>query len=162
MLLRSDVRCKELGMGSVHEFDSFLADGNKWLKVVMERMKTDDPHAAHGALRASLHALRDRMPPENAVHLGAQLPTLIRGIFFENWHMSGTPTKERHLAPFLDHVKAAIPKSMGLDAEDAAHAVFEVISDQIDDREVAKVLRMLPRELRDLWPLLAQIDAAEK
>ena len=59
-------------------------------------------------------------------------------------------------------MNAAIPGSLDLDAEDAARAVFEVISDQIDDGEVAKVLRMLPRELRDLWPLLAQIDAAEK
>ena len=149
-------------MAGVHEFDSFLADGNAWLKAIMERLDTDDAHAAHIALRASLHALRDRIPPENAVHLGAQLPTLIRGVYFENWHMPGTPTKERHLAPFLDHVRAAIPRSMDLDAEDAARAVFEVINDQIDDSEVAKVLRMLPRELRDLWPLLAQIDAAEK
>jgi uncharacterized protein (DUF2267 family) len=149
-------------MAGVHVFDAFVADGNTWLKAVMERLGTDDAHAAHSALRASLHALRDRIPPESAVHLGAQLPTLIRGIFFENWHMPGTPTKERHLEPFLDHVKAAIPRSFDLDAEDAARAVFEVMCDQIDHGEVAKVLRMLPRELRDLWPLMAQIDAAEK
>lgn len=149
-------------MAGVHEFDSFLADGNTWLRAVMERLKTEDAHAAHSALRASLHALRDRIPPESALHFGGQLPTLIRGVFFENWRMHHTPTKERHLEAFLDHIGSLIPRGLSLEAEDAARAVFGVVCDQVDQGEIAKVLRMLPLELRDLWPLLAQFDAAEK
>ena len=149
-------------MTGVHAFDAFLDDGNAWLKAVMERLDTDDGAAGHTALRAGLHALRDRLPPENAVHLGAQLPTLIRGIFFENWHMAGTPTKERHIGMFLDHVKVTIPESAGIDPEAAARAVFGVICDRVDRGEVAKVLGLLPRELRALWPQRAQDAAAEK
>lgn len=149
-------------MKGVHVFDAFVEDGNIWLKAMMQRLKTDDAHAAHTALRAALHALRDRLPPESAVHFGAQLPTLIRGIFFENWHMAGTPTKERHVGPFLAHLEEGMPKGLGIGAEEAARAVFGVICDQIDEGEVTKVLTMMPRELRDLWPLLAQVDAASK
>jgi uncharacterized protein (DUF2267 family) len=109
-----------------------------------------------------LHALRDRIPLESAVHLGGQLPTVIRGIFYENWRIADKPTKERHLEPFLAHVAKDIPPALRLDAEDAACAVFAVMSDEIDHGEIAKVVRMLPLELRDLWPLLAQLDAAEK
>jgi hypothetical protein len=29
------------------------------------------------------------------VHLGAQLPLLVRGIYYEGWHMAGKPTRER-------------------------------------------------------------------
>jgi uncharacterized protein (DUF2267 family) len=149
-------------MTGVHVFDAFVEDGNIWLKAVMERLGTGDANAAHAALRAALHALRDRIPPESAVHLGAQLPTLIRGIFFENWHMAGTPTKERHLGPFLDHLKQGMPWGLDLDAEEAARAVFAVVCDQVDHGEVAKVLNLMPRELHDLWPMLAQVDAAGK
>lgn len=149
-------------MTGVHAFDAFLDDGNAWLKVVMERLKTDDGAAGHAALRAALHALRDRLPPESAVHLGAQLPTLIRGIFYENWHMVGTPTKERHLGPFLDPIKAAIPVGASIGAEAAARAVFGVICERIDLGEAAKVVGMLPKALRDLWPQPVQDAAAKK
>lgn len=128
----------------------------------MERLKTEDAHLGHAALKAALHVLRDRIPPESAVHLGSQLPTVIRGIFYEKWHMAGKPTKERHLEPFLDHLAREIPQGMDLDAEESACAVFEVMSDRVDHDEIAKVIGMLPLELRDLWPLLAQIDAAQK
>jgi uncharacterized protein (DUF2267 family) len=148
-------------MVGVHEFDDLLQDANAWLRAVMEQLKTEDAHVGHTALKATLHVIRDRIPPDSAVHLGGQLPTLIRGIFYENWHMAGKPTKERHLEPFLDHLAREIPQRMRLDPEDAACAVFEVMSDRVDHGEIAKVIRMLPMELRDLWPLLAQLDAAQ-
>jgi uncharacterized protein (DUF2267 family) len=48
--------------------------------------------------------VRDRIGPENAVHLGAQLPMLIRGFYYEGWHFAGTPAKLRHMDDFLDYV----------------------------------------------------------
>jgi uncharacterized protein (DUF2267 family) len=149
-------------MTGVHEFDNMLQDANAWVQAVMAQLKTGDPHVGYMALRATLHALRDRIPPEGAVHLGSQLPTAIRGVFYENWHMADKPTKERHLDTFLAHVAKGIPTGLRLDPEDAAYAVFEVMSDRVDHGEIAKVVRMLPLELRDLWPLLVQLDAAEK
>ena len=149
-------------MKGVHVFDTVLQDGNAWLKAVMEQLDSNDPRVAYSALKATLHALRDRIPPESAVHLGAQLPIVIRGIYYENWHIAGSPTKERHLGQFLDHIAKAIPRGLDVDAEEAARAVFEVMSDMVDHGEVAKVLRMLPLELRDLWPMMAQVDATER
>lgn len=113
------------------------------------------------ALKATLHVLRDRMPPDSAVHLGGQLPTVIRGLYYEKWHMAGMPTRERHLDSFLDRLATEIPQEMRLDPESAAWAVFEVMSDKVDHDEIAKVIQALPLELRDLWPLLAQLDAAQ-
>ena len=149
-------------MAGVHEFDTGLQDANAWVRAVTEKLKTDDMHLGYTALKATLHALRDRIPPESAVHLGGQLPTVIRGVFYENWHIADKPTTERHVERFLDHVTQEIPAGVRLNAEDAACAVFEVMSDAVDHGEIAKVVRMLPLELRDLWPLLVQLDAAEK
>ena len=148
-------------MNGIHDFDKFLQEANIWLKAVMEKLKTEDAHLGRTALKATLHVLRDRMPPEGAVHLGGQLPTVIRGIYYEKWQIANSPTKERRIEPFLEHLALEIPQGMDLDPEESARAVFEVMSDRVDHGEIAKVIRVLPLELRDLWPLLAQLDAAQ-
>ena len=38
---------------------------------MMGELGTDDRRTAFNALRAALHALRDRIGPESAIHLGA-------------------------------------------------------------------------------------------
>ena len=61
-----------MSMTGLDVFDSSIHQTNVWLKSIMGRLDTDDRHRAYLALRATLHALRDRLPPEVAVHLGAQ------------------------------------------------------------------------------------------
>jgi uncharacterized protein (DUF2267 family) len=51
---------------------------NVWLKKLEEEHHLGNRHQAYSALRAVLHALRDRLTPEQAAHLGAQLPILVR------------------------------------------------------------------------------------
>ncbi len=139
-------------------FDTTLQETNLWLKDLMVRLSTDDRRHAYRALRATLHAVRDRVGPENAVHLGAQFPMLIRGLYYEGWHMSGTPTKERHKQAFLDHVNAEFGDGRAIDPEQAVRAVFEVMWERIDPGEIAKLIDRFPETLRDLWPRLARID----
>ena len=79
-------------------FDTTVQESNLWLKDLMERIGTYDRHRAYSTLRAVLHALRDRIGPANANHLGAQLPMLLRGLYYEGWQM--TATKERHDTAF--------------------------------------------------------------
>ncbi len=69
-------------------FDTTVQETNLWLKGIMEGLHTDDRHLAYLALRATLHALRDRLGPENAVHLAAQLPMLVRGLYYEGWRLA--------------------------------------------------------------------------
>ena len=53
----------------------------------MRELGTDDRHKAYLALRAALHALRDRLTVKVAARPGAQPPMLIRGFCYEG----GTP-----------------------------------------------------------------------
>ena len=105
----------------------------------------------YAALKASLHALRDRIGPENAVHLGAQLPLLLRGVFYEGWHPAKTPTTERHLGAFFEHLRDRLPARLAQEPELVARAVFSVMWRRIDAGEVTKLLEILPLELRELW-----------
>ena len=61
--------------------------------------------------RPVLHTLRDRLTVEEAAHLSAQLPLLIRVIYFEGWHPAHKPTKERFKEQFLDQIAARRPGS---------------------------------------------------
>jgi uncharacterized protein (DUF2267 family) len=132
-------------------FDTTVQETNLWLKALMERLHTDDRHLAYLALRATLHALRDRLGPENAVHLAAQLPMLVRGLYFEGWHMAGTPTKERTRADFFDHLRSELPKGSSIDPNLAARSVFGVMWEKLDLGEIGKVIERLPDDLQELW-----------
>ena len=142
----------------VESLDHSIQETNLWLKAIMRHLGTEDRHLAYVALRATLHALRDRIGPENAVHLGAQLPMLIRGLYYEGWHMAGTPVKERHKQQFLDHIEWTLTSRIDIDPEGAALAVFDVMWEKVDPGEVAKVINLLPEEFRDLWPRVARAD----
>lgn len=144
---------------AIHELDPTLHQANIWLKEVMQRLKTEDAHIGHAAMRAALHALRDRIGPENAAHLGAQLPTIIRGIYYESWHPSGTPTKERRKQQFLDHVRSELRSAAAIDPEAATSAVFDVVCQNTSVGEGVKLARLFPKEMRALWPAEVQAKA---
>ena len=86
-------------------FDETLQVTNSWLKDMMEMLHTDDRQLAYRGLRAVLHALRDELEPEMAVHLAAQLPMLVRGFYYEGWKPSRTPTPNRHLDAFHQAIR---------------------------------------------------------
>jgi len=139
-------------------FDRTVQETNLWLKMLSERLRVEDRHLAYLALRATLHALRDRIGPQNAVHLGAQLPMLLRGLYYEGWRMTATPTKERRTEQFVDHVRSEMRGAGAIDIETAIRAVFDVMWEKIDRGEIAKLIEMFPEELRELWPRLARAD----
>ena len=62
-----------------------------WLKELAEELGGKDRRYAYRALRGVLHTLRDGLPVEVAAKLAAQLPTLIRGVYYEDWEPSRTP-----------------------------------------------------------------------
>ena len=132
-------------------FDTTVQESNLWLKAVMDHLHTDDRHLAYLALRGTLHALRDRIGPENAVHLAAQLPMLLRGLYYEGWRMAASATKERSRAEFFEHLRSELPRGSPIDPDLAARSVFAVMWEKLDLGEVAKVVERLPPDLQELW-----------
>lgn len=55
--------------------------------------------------------MRDRLTPENAVHSAAQLPMVVRGLFFEGWRMSRQRAKTQSMpsATIITHPGAHEP-----------------------------------------------------
>jgi uncharacterized protein (DUF2267 family) len=132
-------------------FDSTMQTTNVWLHDVMDRTGWQDKHRAYHALRVVLHALRDRLPIDQAAALGAQLPMLVRGFYYEGWHPAGKPVKERKKEEFLAHIAAAFQNDPDVNPEDIARAVFQVIAQHVTPGEIKHVKLTLPGEIRSLW-----------
>ena len=78
---------------------------HSWLKELLRILNWDDRHRAYLGLRATLHALRDRLTIDEVTQLSAQLPMLIRRFYFEGWDPSGKPLRERHKEQFLERIQ---------------------------------------------------------
>lgn len=119
-----------------------------WLDEIMDATG-EDRQAAWHALGAVLRALRDRLPIEVAVHLGAQLPLLVRGTYAEQWHLAGAPAPVRGMEEFLDLVASHLGRGHAIGSDAATAAVFRTLARHIDAGQVDKVLAVLPGEIRD-------------
>jgi uncharacterized protein (DUF2267 family) len=132
-------------------FDTTLHVTNRWLKELMEELGWQDRREAYHALREVLHALRDRLSVEAAAALGAQLPLLIRGAYYEGWHPADKPLKQ-HRAQFVGRLAEALRDRPPADPERLVEAVFRVLARHVSAGEVESLKRALPGDLRSLWP----------
>lgn len=132
--------------------DTSVQKTNIWLKEIMERMETDDRHQAYMALKVTLHALRDLLSIEEAAQLGAQLPMVIRGLFYEGWRPAGRPERASSWETFMKPVYLAVCQDGSSTPEEVVSAVFEVLSRHISAGEIDDVIGQLPRDIRSLWP----------
>ena len=133
-------------------FDKTVQTTNAWLKEIME-VTGPDRHRAYRVLAAALHALRDRLTVDEAAQLGAQLPILVRGLYYDQWHHpSGKPERLRNKDEFLAEVAAELDDIKPINPEQAARAVFSVLERHIAPGEIEDIKATLPTQLRELWP----------
>jgi uncharacterized protein (DUF2267 family) len=96
--------------------------------------------------------LRDRLTVEEVAQLGAQLPMLIRGFYYEGWDSTRKPLKLRDREEFLSIVDEEFRTRDTLNAELIARAVFRVLANRVAAGEIEDVKHVLPEEIRDLGP----------
>lgn len=148
-----------------HVFAEPVANAQTWLHQIRDELggwMTDDYSLQ--ALRAALHILRDQLTVDQMAHLSAQLPILVRGIYFEDWVPSRTPARERHEAIFLSratsyfHGKGRMP-----DPKEVLMGVYRVLHHHISEGESRKLYNALPADLKALWPaqsVFGEIESA--
>jgi uncharacterized protein (DUF2267 family) len=133
-------------------FDKTVQKTNSWLHDLTQVLQWSDKHKVYMALRTTLNALRDRLTVEEVAHLGAQLPMLIRGFYYEGWDPTDKPLKERHKEQFLARIEQAFKGDDSIDPEVVARGVFFVLAHRVTEGEIEDVTHVLPAEIRDLWP----------
>ena len=133
-------------------FDRTVHEANTWLEEISEEMNHPDKQMAYHALRGVLFTLRDRLDPHEALDLAAQLPVLIRGIYFEGYKLADKPLTFRDREAFLQRVSAELEDAGHANPEEATRAVFTVLNRHIDEGEARHTREMLPQDIRALWP----------
>ena len=87
----------------VDSLDRSIEKTNAWLGDVAASFGTEDRRLAYRVARSWLHTLRDRLPVPIAAHIAAQLPELLRGVFYDGWNPSKVPikySKDEYIARF--------------------------------------------------------------
>jgi len=144
---------------TAHVWDKTLSKGNEWLTKLGYELACQNAHVTLFALRSVLHALRDRLPPDEAVDLAAQMPLIIKGLYFDGWDPSATPVKARTKEEFLALVTKRLQRGvLDADPERVTRAVFKLIAERVSAGEVRDVRDILPAAIAELWP--AATDAS--
>lgn len=160
-------KCKEGGncislfledpMANLKEFGASLETTREWIDDLMETLRTDNEPQACRALRITLHELREHMTNEEVADFSAQLPQLLRGVFFEGWRPTGKPVKRRSLTELLERLYEQSPDCENTEqVEVMVRDVFEFLCRHISAGEIRHIVTGLPKELRTLWPADAE------
>jgi len=143
-------------------FDKTLQTTHIWLDDVMETLGADR-QVAWKVLSVVLHKVRDCLPVELAAHFGAQLPLLIRGVYYDQFQPGRQPSDCNSAEDFTAEVAEGLRDIRPVDPEEASKAVFATISRHISPGQVLKVKDALPMTVRLLWEgaEARQVAAAE-
>jgi uncharacterized protein (DUF2267 family) len=127
------------------EFDPALQTAELWIDEVAATLGPDRRRAWR-AIGRVLRDVRDRLPPAAAHDLGAQLPLLVRGCYYEDYRPG--PAANR------------APARLGaLSDTAAAEAVLVALGAHLGESGLAPLRPALPPALLPVWR--AAVDAAK-
>jgi uncharacterized protein (DUF2267 family) len=137
-------------------FERYAQEANHFINEVAEELQTKNRAKAARITRAVLHAVRDRLIPDEGVQFGQALPMALKGVYFDQYDISRTPVKIRHPYDFLNYIRS---KDSMADLEDfpspeytefALQAVFIVLEKHLDPGHINKVKTLLPDVIVDM------------
>lgn len=133
-------------------FDSTVDKTNRLLNEIEERYgwPSDRRVQSYSALRIVLHALRDRLTVEESVDLAAQLPMLLRGLYYEGWMPSRVPDRMSK-EEFLNRIRSEFTYAIDTSIDDLVRTVFQVLERHIAAGQWQDIRTTLPQEFSPLF-----------
>ena len=125
---------------------------HEWINELAERLDWSNRRNVFRLLRLTLTGLRDMLGHDEAAQLSAQLPLLIRGIFYEGWRPSDTPLTKQHKESFVARIDAKLVGYPEYRGEEDIRTVFKLLNARISEGEVDDIRSTLPSPIRDVWP----------
>ncbi|OOY30841.1 DUF2267 domain-containing protein [Thioclava sp. F36-6] len=138
---------KVTGLSAIDHAPQIVAE---WLNDLEYRLDNKDRSHAYLLLRTTLHAIRDFLTTAEAADLGAQLPVLLRGIYYDGFVPSRQPAHPRNRDAFVGRVAEAFADRPLDDPEAEVAAVFDLLHERISEGEYRQVTQAMRHSLRSL------------
>ena len=135
------------GIGTLDHAPQVFAE---WLNELCDDLGWEKPRA-YMLLHETLHVVRDYLTPDEAADLAAQLPVLVRGVYYDGWVPSKTPVKPRNKANLLARIEARFHKEPLEDPERAVSAVFDLLRRHVSWGEFEQVKHAMRKPIQELW-----------
>ncbi|MBM0240091.1 DUF2267 domain-containing protein [Micromonospora sp. ATA32] len=134
-------------------FESSLEKTNLILKDIEQAYgwPKEQRNQSYCALRTVLHLLRDRLPVQESVEFSAQLPVLVRGIYFDGWKPMDVPIKLKR-DDFLFEVRRHFPYDVEGGTERVVQVVLDALSRHVTQGQWDDVKDNMPRDLQRMMP----------
>lgn len=133
-----------VSVNSLSTFEHAVHAANQWVRELAQDPQIGDDARAYSILRVVLHGLRDSLNVGEAARFSSQLPTLLRGVFFEGWRPTHVP---RPKGAYLLEVERGLARLNSVSAERATRLVYDLLAHRIAAGELRHVRNVLPPEL---------------
>jgi uncharacterized protein (DUF2267 family) len=145
------IRKKRIVMSK--KFERYTDEANKFVRqtALLLGIPEDMDHAERVST-AVLHIIRERISPEESMHLVSQLPMWLKAIYVDGWDMRGGTNNYERLEGFLDNVKQQVPLAAAKDFDDEhternVRAVIGALKMYIAEDELNHVRSQFPPDI---------------
>ncbi|RPI16699.1 MAG: DUF2267 domain-containing protein [Ignavibacteriae bacterium] len=139
-------------------FDDYAQKGNEILRKIAEEMgEPGNKDKAGRVLRASLHALRKRLPAEESMQFIAQLPMALKSVYVDGWKLRKEHEKIKKIEHFMSEVQDESSGSGFVDfptldeTQRLTMCVFRVLKEYVSAGEMEDIKSVLPEELKQMF-----------
>lgn len=139
-------------MSGLESLDHTVQLTHIWINDLDQRLGWNNKARSYRLLKATLHAVRDWLPVNEAADLGAQLPGLLRGAYYEQWRPAATPAKQRSMSDFIARVNREFTKDPVPNMPQAVMEVCRLLNGKVSAGEIGDVRHAMPEEIRNFWP----------
>lgn len=137
--------------------DRSIHKTNVWLDELAQQFGgAEHREKAYVALRSVLHAIRDRLMPEESAHFASHFPLLVAGVYYDGYKPGRRPEKPRSKEVFLQQIEEAFGPESNVDPRMAIEAVFVLLWTHLPEGQMDHVTRTLPSGIADLLTAAAR------
>ena len=134
-------------------FEKYAAKGNEMINKLADDLDISRDKAAR-ILRATLHALRNRISTDESFHILSQLPMALKALYVDGWNPNKSFVRIKHLKDFIAEIKNEDGITSLYDYENyessknSLQAVFRTLNYYISQGEMGDIINSLPLEIR--------------
>ena len=139
-----------MSAGSASSIERNAQKANEWVADLAAELGRDDRDEAWRILRGFLQVLRDRITLDEGAQLAAQMPHLVRGVFYEGFDPGRPQETFRDRESFLALIAERAELAGPTDASFAAEAAMRTLRRHVSRGEVDQVLAQLPEPVRSV------------